>query len=43
MTDTIPVNGKRPPQDAHGHAEPGDYQVGGPVSTAWGGGTLTRA
>lgn len=40
---TIPVNGKRPPRDVNGHAGPGDYQVGGPVSTAWGEGTLTRA
>jgi hypothetical protein len=44
MTDiTVPVNGKRPPRDVNGHAGPGDYQVGGPVSTAWGEGTLTRA
>jgi hypothetical protein len=44
MTDTtIPVNGKRPIQDAAADAGPADYQVGGPVSTAWGEGTLTRA
>jgi hypothetical protein len=43
MTDTIQGNGKRPLPDADVHAAPVDYQVGGPVSTAWGEGTLTRA
>jgi hypothetical protein len=43
MTDTIQGNGKRPLHDADAHAAPVDYQVGGPVSTAWGEGTLTRA
>ena len=44
MTDiTVPVNGKRPPLDANGHAGTGSYEVDGPVSTAWGEGTLTRA
>jgi hypothetical protein len=44
MTDTtIPVNGKRPAHDVDAHAGPAAYEVGGPVSTAWGEGTLTRA
>jgi hypothetical protein len=43
MTDTIQGNGKRPLTDAGAHDAPVDYQVGGPVSTAWGEGTLTRA
>jgi hypothetical protein len=44
MSDiTIGVNGLRPPRDADGQAGHEDLRVGGPVSTAWGEGTLTRA
>jgi hypothetical protein len=44
MTDiTITTNGTRPSRDAGGRARPADLEIGGPVSTAWGEGTLTRA
>jgi hypothetical protein len=44
MTETAArVNGQRPPPDAGEHARSWDVRVGGPVSTAWGEGTLTRA
>jgi hypothetical protein len=43
MTDTITTNGTRPSRNAGGRARPADLEVGGPVSTAWGEGTLTRA
>jgi hypothetical protein len=44
MTETtMGVNGRRRPKSAGLRVAPAGYQVGGPVSTAWGEGTLTRA